>query len=72
LNPVRLLEIGVEKGKSMKAWQQYFENAEHIYGIGYGNFQVKQTQSCSTAVDTRVSDKTKCTLFKGDQGDVFF
>jgi hypothetical protein len=36
---LRMLEIGVESGKSMKIWQEYFKNTDHIYGIGYDNFQ---------------------------------
>jgi len=35
---VRLVEIGVERGASMKAWQLYFPNASHVYGIGFGDF----------------------------------
>lgn len=70
---VRLLEIGVENGRSLKAWQQYFTNADHIYGIGYGNFQKAPSQSCGDAKNTRVSSsQTACTLFHGDQSDVGF
>ena len=34
--PVRLLEIGVQDGKSLKLWQRLFPNHELIAGIGYG------------------------------------
>ena len=69
---VRLLEIGVEKGRSMKMWQQYFSEAEHVYGIGYGNFQETPSQECDSNAATRVNSKTGCTIYKGDQSDVKF
>jgi len=69
---VRLLEIGVEKGRSMKMWQQYFSEAEHVYGIGYGNFQTTPSQECDSNAATRVNSKTGCTIYKGDQSDVKF
>lgn len=71
-SPVRLVEIGVENGRSMKMWQQYFSEAEHIYGIGYGNFQVKPSQDCNSDAATRVNSKTACTIYKGDQSDIKF
>lgn len=55
--PVRLLEIGVEDGKSMKIWETYFKNANHIYGIGYKNYQTKDIEYV----------KDNMTLFMGDQ-----
>jgi len=34
--PVRLLEIGVEDGRSLKLWERLFPKFEFIAGIGYG------------------------------------
>jgi hypothetical protein len=59
---LRMLEIGVESGKSMKIWQEYFKNANHIYGIGYKNFQKQYME--------KVNDNT--TIFMGDQSDKVF
>jgi hypothetical protein len=59
---LRMLEIGVESGKSMKIWQEYFKNADHIYGIGYDNFQKQYKE--------KVNDNT--TIFMGDQSDKVF
>ena len=69
---VRLVEIGVERGRSMKAWQQYFTNAEHVYGIGYGNFQTEPSQACSSNTATKVKSRVPCTIYKGDQSDILF
>ena len=69
---VRLVEIGVERGRSMKAWQQYFTNAEHVYGIGYGNFQTETSQACSSNTATKVKSRVPCTIYKGDQSDILF
>lgn len=59
---LRMLEIGVESGKSMKIWQNYFKNANHIYGIGYKNYQKQYKE--------KVNDNT--TLFMGDQSNKVF
>ena len=56
---IRLLEIGVEQGKSMNIWKQFFTKANHIYGIGYKNHQTKYMEN--------VEDKM--TLFMGDQSN---
>jgi hypothetical protein len=69
---VRIVEIGVERGASMKMWQQYFSEAEHVYGIGYGNFQKTPSQDCDSDAATRVDSKTACTIYKGDQSDIKF
>ena len=71
-DPVRLVEIGVEHGRSMKMWQQYFTNAEHVYGIGFRNFQTTPSQKCSFDSETRVETSTACTIYKGDQSSVSF
>jgi len=69
--PVRLVEIGVEQGRSMKAWQLYLPNASHIYGIGYGNFQAagSRPRDCFADAHTRAAVGTgvPCTLYQGDQ-----
>jgi hypothetical protein len=38
---LRMLEIGVEHGRSTQLWEKYFIHADKLYGIGYGvtNFQ---------------------------------
>jgi len=59
---VRFLEIGVADGRSMKIWNQYFVNAEHLYGIGYKNHQ--------TVYQDKIDEKN--TLFMGDQSDTEF
>ena len=59
---VRLLEIGVADGSSMNVWNKYFTRAEHIYGIGYTNFQTEYKQE--------VDEKN--TIYKGDQSDRIF
>lgn len=73
-DPIRLLEIGVEHGRSLRVWQEYFESASHVFGIGYGNFQELTKQDCSSAASTRVagSARDRCTIYKGDQSDVQF
>jgi len=65
--PVRFVEIGVERGRSLKAWQQYFTRADHVYGIGYGTFQTTPSQACSSNAGTHVATRANCTIFMGDQ-----
>jgi hypothetical protein len=59
---VRILEIGVDGGKSIAVWNEYFQNAELIVGIGYG--RGFRPQSCSYI------KKARCLL--GDQSDTTF
>lgn len=59
---IRLLEIGVADGKSINIWNSFFKNANHIYGIGYKNFQTEYIQ--------KVNDNT--TIFMGDQSNKDF
>jgi len=59
---VRLVEIGVMDGDSMKAWERYFTKAEQIYGVGFGNFQRDPKEKYSQLV----------TLYKGDQSNKEF
>jgi len=71
--PIRLVEIGVEQGRSMKGWQLYFANAAtHVYGIGYGNWQTQFKTECDAAVQTATSAASACTIFRGDQSNATF
>ena len=70
---IRLVEIGVQEGRSMKAWQNYFSNAAtHVYGIGYGNWQTQFKTECDAASQTATSAPSACTIFRGDQSDLQF
>lgn len=60
--PIRLLEIGVDSGKSMQIWKKMFKNANHIFGIGYKNHQRQY-------IDRK---EENLTLFMGDQSDRTF
>ena len=60
--PIRLLEIGVENGLSMKIWKDFFKKPDHIYGIGYKNFQTKEIYK----IDEHM------TLYMGDQSSKTF
>jgi hypothetical protein len=72
-DPVRIVEIGVQRGRSLRVWQEYFARADHVYGIGYGNFQEATSQACATDAATRVAtSRAKCTLYMGDQSDAKF
>ena len=73
-DPIRLLEIGVEQGRSLRVWQEYFESAGHVFGIGYGNFQELAKQDCGSADSTRVADSAlgRCTIYRGDQSNAQF
>ncbi len=56
---VRVLEIGAEHGRSMEAWDRYFEEADQIVGIAYGD-------AMKPAV------KGKVTVERGSQNDRSF
>ena len=60
--PIRLLEIGVDDGKSMDIWKSFFNKPDHIYGIGYKNYQTKEIE--------KVNDHM--TLYMGDQSSKVF
>ena len=63
--PVRLLEIGVEDGKSLRLWERLFPRHELIVGIGFGGgSQVKNTFKRNFA--------DKHVLYTGSQADPSF
>eukprot|EP01023_Acetabularia_acetabulum_P041006 TRINITY_DN3983_c0_g1_i3.p1 TRINITY_DN3983_c0_g1~~TRINITY_DN3983_c0_g1_i3.p1 ORF type:complete len:248 (+),score=29.27 TRINITY_DN3983_c0_g1_i3:76-744(+) len=64
-DPIRLLEIGVQTGRSMGAWQDYFPNYQHVYGIGYGAGFAKQEKK-------KEVEGKRITLYDGDQSDIEF
>ena len=75
--PTRLVEIGVEKGKSMRAWQKYFSNNQsHVFGIGYGNWQTELVIRCEDALQTKTGATVglgpPCDLYHGDQASNAF
>jgi len=71
--PIRIVEIGVEQGKSMKAWQAFFSAGSHIFGIGYGNWQKEVKTKCHLAMQTATADRdSQCDLYRGDQSNITF
>ena len=75
--PTRLVEIGVEEGKSMRAWQKYFSNHQsHVFGIGYGNWQTELVIRCEDALQTKTGAAVglgpPCDLYHGDQASNAF
>ena len=58
----------------MKVWQMYFTNADHIYGIGYKNFQKVSQQECNSTAATSIKQRSNstCTIYLGDQSDAEF
>jgi hypothetical protein len=75
--PTRLVEIGVQKGKSMRAWQKYFSNNQsHVFGIGYGNWQTELVIRCEDALQTKTGATVglgpPCDLYHGDQASNAF
>ncbi|CAL6330602.1 unnamed protein product [Bathycoccus prasinos] len=63
---IRLLEIGVQNGNSLKLWQNLFPGHQLIAGVVYGTFG-------SVKVDefkSQLSDRT--VLYHGDQSDANF
>jgi len=66
---LRLVEVGVEEGRSVMAWLHYFDRPNHIYGIGYGQSNGWQDGGESECFKDQ---NLPCTLFKGDQSDLDF
>jgi len=63
--PVRLLEIGVNNGKSLKLWQRLFPNHEFIAGVGYGSGTAVQKSFKRMLTDKHV-------LYTGSQANSEF
>lgn len=61
--PVKILEIGIERGNSLVLWNKYFSNAEII---GMDNFHDSKVYKFET-LDFN-SDNIK--IFEGDQGNI--
>ena len=79
--PVRFLEIGVEDGRSLAAWRQYFTRPAQLVGVGWGNWQTDPVTSCSCPAPAPLScalppgqdlAAAPCTLYRGDQSDPAF
>lgn len=64
-----LLEIGVDSGKSLRLWTEYFSNPAFIHGIAYG---VDVTQAKKKVCDWDMHACNKVTIFTGDQSDPLF
>ena len=78
---LRFLEIGVEDGRSLAAWRQYFPRAAQLVGVGWGNWQTSPVTSCSCPAPAPPScalppgldlAAAPCTLYRGDQSDSTF
>eukprot|EP00227_Mantoniella_beaufortii_P006538 CAMPEP_0197614178 /NCGR_PEP_ID=MMETSP1326-20131121/59392_1 /TAXON_ID=1155430 /ORGANISM="Genus nov. species nov., Strain RCC2288" /LENGTH=414 /DNA_ID=CAMNT_0043183047 /DNA_START=164 /DNA_END=1408 /DNA_ORIENTATION=- len=68
--PVRLLEIGVSDGKSLKLWGRMFPNHEHIAGIGYWKHGFGKAENGANPFKRNLTDKH--VLYTGSQADAGF
>ena len=68
---LRMLEIGVETGKSMATWVKYFENAaaDGIQGVAYHAAGAQATSACA---QEKIPGCEKMKFFIGDQSDKHF
>jgi hypothetical protein len=74
---LRMLEIGVQSGRSMKTWAKYFEHAASIQGVekredsthGIKKEEDLMTFSCDKE---HVPGCEKMQIFNGDQSDIEF
>ena len=64
---LRMLEIGVQSGRSMKTWAKYFENAASIQGVEKD--EDLMTFSCDKE---HIPGCEKMQIFNGDQSDIEF
>lgn len=55
---LKMLEIGVRDGKSMKLWQDYFVHAQRIFGLAYGVGSMKEADTDSN-VEVILGDQSK-------------
>lgn len=70
---VKLLEVGVFRGSSMKVWEEYFTaEPSHFYGLSYGS-QTFYSPDVADDTDYAPEDdlllNTKTTLFYGSQSE---
>jgi len=63
-DPIRLLEIGVYKGASLKMWHEYFSN-----GIIFGMDNCGITDSTVTPESVKALEKDRMKIFLGDQSN---
>jgi SAM-dependent methyltransferase len=59
--PIRLMEIGLNRGASIKVWLEYFTNA-HVIGVDINQFKN----------EVGISDLSRFTFVQGDQSDTVF
>ena len=65
--PTRLLEIGVNDGASMLAWENYYNHSRsRFYGVAYHNKKYEDL------VREKVARDVRTTVFQGDQSDPAF
>jgi O-antigen biosynthesis protein len=55
--PIRLLEIGVFKGESLKVWREVFKNAIAIVGIDINNY-CKQYENINNGIYVEIGNAT--------------
>ena len=76
--PIRLLEIGMESGASVKLWSNLFPNLRQMYGIAYAGADENQASVAFARGQglrkgrSKSHPSDKLTLFHGDQSDVAF
>jgi hypothetical protein len=71
---LRMLEIGVETGKSMATWVKYFENAaaDGIQGVAYHAAGAQATLALQPGAEEQIPGCEKIKFFVGDQSDKHF
>lgn len=75
LDPVRLLEIGVATGASVKTWLEYFRNAAQVFGIdnapALNQWLTPGKHGNYTFVQGDAGDRDFLERFKGENGTDF-